>query len=187
MFLEHERVSCMNIVILESSPHKNGASNTLADYFIKGAEEAGHTVDVLDVAHMDIKPCMGCYAGKSEGHCRAHKDDMYLVEQALARTDMVVYVTPVYFYDMSAQLKLVIDRLHCFYGSLPRKKSLLLATAWRQDDEVMFYLRNLYNGMAEYLRYENLGAVMAKGCGSSETIHGSRYAKEAYQFGKNLK
>ena len=177
----------MDIVILESSPHKNGASNTLADYFVKGAGEAGHTVQVLDVACMDIKPCMGCYAGKSTGHCAAYKDDMCQVEQALAKTDMVVYVTPIYFYDMSAQLKLVIDRLHCFYGNLPGKKSLLLATAWRQDDEVMSYLRNLYNGMAEYLRYENLGAIMAKGCGSQETIHGSRYAEEAYQLGKNLK
>lgn len=177
----------MDIVVLESSPHKNGASNTLADYFIKGAEEVGHTVQALDVAHMDIKPCMGCYVGKNEGRCIARKDDMYQVEQALAKTDMVVYVTPVYFYDMSAQLKLVIDRLHCFYGNLSGKKSLLLATAWRQDNEVMSYLRSLYNGMAEYLRYENLGAVMARGCGSPETIHGSRYAEEAYQLGKSLK
>ena len=111
---------------------------------------------------------------------------MCQVEQALAETDMVVYVTPVYFYDMSAQLKLVIDRLHCFYANLPGKKSLLLATAWRQDDEVMSYLRNLYNGMAEYLRYENVGTVMAKGCGSPKSIHASRYAEEAYQLGKNL-
>ena len=176
----------MNIVLLESSPHKCGASNTLADYFIKGAREAGHTVCVLDVAHMNIKPCVGCFAGKNTGHCIGHDDDMCQVEQALAETDMVVYVTPVYFYDMSAQLKLVIDRLHCFYANLPGKKSLLLATAWRQDDEVMSYLRNLYNGMAEYLRYENVGTVMAKGCGSPESIHASRYAEEAYQLGKNL-
>ena len=177
----------MEIVVLESSPHKNGASNTLADYFIKGAEESGNTVRVMDVAHMDIKPCMGCFAGKKEGYCIAHKDDMYQIEQALAKTDMIVYVTPVYFYDMSAQLKLVVDRLHCIYGKLSGKKSLLLATAWRQDDEVMTYLRNLYIGMAEYLRYENLGAIMAKGCGSPETVHGSWDAEEAYQLGKNLK
>lgn len=176
----------MEIVVLESSPHKNGASNTLADYFIKGAVESGHTVRVLDVAHMNIKPCLGCFSGKNEGHCTTHKDDMYQVEQALAKTDMIVYVTPVYFYDMSAQLKLVVDRLHCIYGKLSGKKSLLLATAWRRDDEVMSYLRNLYTGLAEYLRYENLGVIMAKGCGSPETIHGSRYAEEAYQLGKNL-
>ena len=53
----------MKITILEGSPHKKGSSNLLAEQFIKGAEEAGHMISVLDVAHMDIHPCMGC------GHC----------------------------------------------------------------------------------------------------------------------
>ena len=176
----------MNILVLESSPHKDGASNTLAGYFIKGAKEAGHSVSILDVGHMSIMPCVGCYRGKSVGHCVFHKDDMYIVEQELINADMVVYVTPIYFYDMCAQLKLVIDRLHCFYGHLEGKKCLLLATAWRADDEVMVYLKNLYQGMAHYLHYENLGAIMAKGCGSPETIRRSLYVEEAYELGKSL-
>ena len=49
----------MNIVILKSSPNKNGASNTLADYFIRGAKEAGHTICELDVARMKVAPCIG--------------------------------------------------------------------------------------------------------------------------------
>lgn len=176
----------MKVVVLESSPHKNGASNTLASYFITGAKEAGHTISILDVAHMNIRPCVGCYQGKVNGHC-IMQDDMQQVERELMDTDMVVYVTPVYFYDMSAQLKQVIDRLHCFYGYMLGKKSLLLATAWREDDGVMSYLRNLYNGIADYLQYKNMGTIMARGCGSPETIHGSRYAKEAYEIGKTLK
>lgn len=175
----------MKIVVLESSPNKNGASNTLAGYFIEGAKEVGHTVCVLDVARMNIHPCVSCYRGKESGCC-VLKDDMKQVERELLSADMVVYVTPVYFYDMSAQLKLVIDRLHCFYANLSGKKSLLLATAWRGDDEVMFYLKSLYNGLARYLGYENLGVVMAKGCGNPDTIHNSPYAKEAYQLGKSI-
>ena len=100
---------------------------------------------------------------------------------------MVVYVTPIYFYGMTAQLKTVIDRLHCFYANLPGKKSLLLATAWREDEEVMRYLRSLYMALADYLRYENLGAIMAKGCGSPETIQNSIYAAEAYRLGRSLR
>lgn len=175
----------MKIAVLESSPNRNGASNTLAGYFIRGAEEAGHTVCVLDVAHMKLHPCVGCYQGKKSGGC-VLKDDMQKVELELLSADMVVYVTPVYFYDMSAQLKLVIDRLHCFYSNLPGKKSLLLATAWRGDDEVMFYLKSLYNALAQYLGYENLGTIMAKGCGSPELINSSPFAKEAYQLGKSI-
>lgn len=175
----------MKIVVLESSPNWNGASNTLAGYFIKGAKEAGHTVCVLDVAHMNIRPCSGCYLGKRVGHCIV-ADDMGQIENELYDADMIVYVTPIYFYDMSAQLKTAVDRLHCFYANLSGKKSLLLATAYRNDDEVMSYLDNLYQGIAKYLRYDNLGAIMAKGCGTSDAIRSSPYADEAYQLGKNL-
>ena len=57
----------MKIVILKSSPHKNGASNTLADFFTKGAEEAGHSICQLDVARMNIAPFLGVIAEKIQG------------------------------------------------------------------------------------------------------------------------
>lgn len=175
-----------NIAVLESSPHKNGASNTLADFFIRGAIEAGHTVQVIDVARLNIRPCQGCYQGKAGGHCIL-RDDMRQVEDALTSTDLVVYVTPIYFYGMSAQLKIVVDRLHCFYAKLRGKKSLLLATAWRTDDQVMIYLKSLYMGLVEYLGYQSLGTIMDRGCGSPETIRDSPYAVQAYNLGKSLK
>lgn len=50
----------MKIVVLEGSPNKKGSSNLLADCFRQGAEEAGHTVEIIDAAHADIHPCTGC-------------------------------------------------------------------------------------------------------------------------------
>lgn len=175
----------MKIVVLESSPNRNGASNTLAGYFIKGAEEAEHIVRVLDVAHMGIRPCTGCYRGKRMGHC-VLPDDMRTVEKEIYDANMVVYVTPIYFYDMSAQLKIVMDRMHCCYSNLRGKRSLLLATAYRSDDEVMYYLDTLYRGLARFLHYQDLGTIMAKGCGNPELVHDSSYAKQAYELGKSL-
>ena len=49
----------MKITVLQGSPHKNGSSNLLAEQFIKGAEENGHRVTVLDAAHMDLPPASG--------------------------------------------------------------------------------------------------------------------------------
>jgi len=49
----------MNILVIESSPHRRDSSNMLADDFIRGAGEAGHTVDVIDVAHGSMHPCLG--------------------------------------------------------------------------------------------------------------------------------
>ena len=50
----------MRIVILESSPNRHGSSNLLAERFAQGAQEAGHQVAFVDVAHADIHPCTGC-------------------------------------------------------------------------------------------------------------------------------
>ena len=50
----------MRIVVLEGSPNRHGSSNMLADEFIRGAKEAGHTVKVIDAAHADLHPCTGC-------------------------------------------------------------------------------------------------------------------------------
>lgn len=59
----------MKIIVLEGSPNKNGSSNLLAAEFIHGAEEAGHSVQVIDSAHGNIHPCTGCihcgYEGKA--------------------------------------------------------------------------------------------------------------------------
>lgn len=72
----------MKIVVLEGSPHKNGSSNLLAEQFIKGAARAGHKVTVLDVAHMDIHPCMCCENCGMNGPC-AWKDDVPEIWEAL--------------------------------------------------------------------------------------------------------
>ena len=65
----------MKIVVLEGSPNKHGSSNLLADEFIRGAQEAGHTVRVIDAAHSDIHPCTGCIHCGYEGPC-VQKDDV---------------------------------------------------------------------------------------------------------------
>lgn len=59
----------MKILVLESSPNRHGSSNMLAGEFIRGAEEVGHRVQVVDVAHADIHPCSGCVACGYEGPC----------------------------------------------------------------------------------------------------------------------
>ena len=52
----------MKILVIESSPHKHGSSNLLAGEFIRGAQEAGHSVSIFDAGHANLNPCMGCDA-----------------------------------------------------------------------------------------------------------------------------
>ena len=77
----------MKIIVLEGSPNQHGSSNMLADQFIRGVEEAGHTVKVIDAAHADIHPCIGCIHCGYEGPC-VQKDDVEQFRQDILEADM---------------------------------------------------------------------------------------------------
>lgn len=121
----------MRIVMLMGSPNEKGSSRMLVDSFRQGAKEAGHQVEMLDIAHANIHPCMGCIHCGYEGPC-AQKDDMAEIRSKILVADMIVFVTPLYYYGMTAQMKTMIDRFCAFNSSLQSKKmkSALLSVAW---------------------------------------------------------
>ena len=85
----------MRIAVLKGSPNVNGSSNMLADNFIKGAKEAGHEIVEIDAAHADISPCIGCVHCGYEGEC-VLSDDMDEFRKEILKSDMLVFVTPLY-------------------------------------------------------------------------------------------
>lgn len=177
----------MRIVVLEGSPHKKGSSNLLAEQFIKGAEEAGHSVTVLDAAHMDMHPCLGCEHCGMNGEC-VHKDDNHTIRDALLASDMVVFVTPIYYFGMSAQLKMVIDRFYSYTTRLSGKhlKAVLITAAWDSDKDVMPYTAEHYKKLCRYMNFENVGMVLGTGCGSPSMTQGTKHMKDAYDLGRTI-
>ena len=99
----------MRIAVLIGSPNKDGSSNLLAESFVGGAKEVGHSVQIIDAAHVNIHPCTGCIHCGYEGPC-VQRDDIESVKSAILEADMLVFVAPLYYYGMSAQLKTLIDR-----------------------------------------------------------------------------
>ena len=86
----------MKIIMLEGSPNRNGSSAMLAGEFAKGAEEAGHEVEMLPAAHSQISPCIGCVSCGYNGPC-VRKDDMEHIREKILGADMLVFVTPLYY------------------------------------------------------------------------------------------
>ncbi len=177
----------MNIVVLEGSPNKHGSSNILADEFISGAKEAGHSIDVIDVAHANIHPCTGCIHCGYEGPC-SQKDDVDIIRPQILAADMIVFVTPLYYYGMSAQLKTMIDRFCAFNSSIQRKhmKSALISAAWNADGWTFDSLMSQYKTLVRYLNFEDRGSVLGKGCGTPSMTRQSEYMKTAYELGRKL-
>ena len=77
----------MEITVLMGSPNKKGSTSILVDSFKRGAEESGHEVDVIDVCHADVNPCIGCVKCGYEGPC-VQRDDTRTIRAALLSADM---------------------------------------------------------------------------------------------------
>lgn len=177
----------MKIVILQGSPNKNGSTAILTKEFSRGAEEAGHEVQRIDVADLDVNPCTGCVACGYEGPC-VQQDDGQVLRLAILSADMIVFATPLYYYGMSAQLKTVVDRFCAYNSSITRKrmKSALLAVAWNSDDWTFNSLESHYRTLVRYLHFHDQGMVLGKGCGSPGMTKNTGYPEMAYQLGRSL-
>lgn len=108
------------VLILVGSPRVQGNTELLANAFAEGLrqqlDDAGaprHEVEILNVARMNIAHCIGCNTCFTrEGNACARHDDMDKVYAALARAEILVIASPVYFYGISSQMAACIDRLH---------------------------------------------------------------------------
>ena len=126
----------MKIVVINSSPHteKESTSRYLSQKFVEGAKSVGHEVFVFDAANEETNPCRGCGACGMDGPCIFNDAIETKLMPKMLEADLLCLVTPLYYYGMSAQLKMIIDRFYARTEKLHRKKSVMMATAWNSAD-----------------------------------------------------
>ncbi len=178
----------MKILVLQGSPNANGSTARLVAEFSRGAKEAGHTADIVDVAALNISPCTGCIACGYGGPC-AQSDDFDELREQILSSNMLVFATPLYYYGMTAQLKTVIDRFCAANPDITGKhfKSALLTVAWNADSWTFDALEAHYNTLVRYLSMQDCGRVLGRGCGTPATTARSPYMREAYELGRSLR
>ncbi len=176
----------MKILVLTGSPRKNGNSNTLAENFIKGAKEAGHSIVRFDAAFKNVHPCTGCNSCGMNGPC-IFKDDFEFVREHIVDADMVVFATPMYYFGISAQLKAVIDRFYAINVQIHRpKKAALLMTYANTSAQEAEPIKSHYKTLLNYLGWEDCGQIVASGVWPVGAINNTTYPKQAYELGKSL-
>ena len=150
----------MKILVLNGSPRPKGNTAEMVAVFKDAAEKAGHTVDAVDVCKMDIKGCLACeYChGKGQGTC-VQKDDMQKIYELLKDTEMLVLAAPIYYHNISGQLKCVIDRFYsALYPTAPKtlKKAAMFLSSG--DDDMFVGAKFSYDGdFLGYLGLEGMG------------------------------
>jgi multimeric flavodoxin WrbA len=104
----------MMVVGIYGSPRKAGNTDLMLDAFLEGAQAAGGNVDRIYARDLDIRGCLGCGHCDKAGIC-IQKDDMQRVYPLLEEAQRIVVASPVYFYGITAQLKLLVDRAQAPY------------------------------------------------------------------------
>jgi len=178
----------MKITVISSSPRKEGTTALLVQEFIKGAKEAGHDVYRFDSAFEKIAPCSACEKCNGSTVC-VHDDSMEKLYPELLATDCMVFATPLYYFGMSAQLKLTIDRLYAITGKIKetKRKAVLMATAWEPSNtKSMKALAEHYKTIIDWFNCTDAGIILAGECGTREAIEKTEYPDQAYQLGKRI-
>ncbi len=172
----------MKILVLNGSPHLDGATSDMVNAFAEGAREAGHTVKEIRVAQRNIRGCMACEFchQKEQGVC-VQKDDMQEIYPELLTADMVVFASPVYYFTLSAQLQAVIHRTYAI-GIPENVKKVALILSSGSKFVYGAAITEYFQGIVEYWGVENAGIFTANG----KENKSEQKRQELYAFGKRL-
>lgn len=176
-----------NILILSSSPRRGGNSDILCDEFLRGAREAGHTVEKIFLRDKTINYCTGCSTCSLHGKPCPQKDDMPEILDKMIAADIIVMATPVYFYTMSAQMKTLIDRCCGLYTQITGKEFYFIVAAAENEQQKMERTIDTFQGFLDCLEDATImGVVYGLGAWQVGEIKGNRAFTEAYVMGKEI-
>jgi multimeric flavodoxin WrbA len=188
-----KKKSMKKVLVLLGSPRKNGNSAILAESIIKGAKSVGAKAEILFIHGMTIASCKSCYAcqkPKSKG-CSI-KDDMQSIYKKLLEADAWVIASPVYWFTMSAQTKLWMDR--CF-ALLPIAKEafagkrIAIAMSYGDTDPFKSGCVNALRTFQDAYGYVQaciVGHVYGSAMAEGEIIKNKALLKEAEELGRQL-
>jgi len=176
-----------NILILSGSPRKNGNTDRLVAAFKESAEAEGKSVTVFRTADLTIAACLGCsHCADGNGNC-VHKDDMGAILDVFRTADAVVFASPVYWFSVSAQLKLAIDRTNAVPSDKTSIKrcALLLPFADESEDTANGAIV-MYGYMLEYREWEDAGMIIVPGVEAKGDIDGREELELARRLAREI-
>lgn len=179
------------ILVLTASPRKHGNSDKLAEAWIDGACQAGHSVEKFATAFMKIGGCTACNTCWSTDTACTVKDDFNKLEPYLESCEVLVLASPLYWFSYPAQVKGVIDRLYAYSGTggprpLAIKESVLLICGEDTDHETYRGTVEQYRKIAGFLNWEDRGVLQVGGMNGKNDIDGTWALSRAGEMGREI-
>ena len=175
------------VVVISTSMRAGSNSQFLAEKFAEGAKAAGNEIEFISLRGKDIKFCMGCLACQKLGACII-KDDVPAIMENVLNADVVCWTTPIYYYEMSGQMKTLIDRMNAMYPKDYKFRDVyLLATATENEEETPKRAETGLTGWIDcYPKSHLAGTLFCGGVTMPNDIKNNSKLQEAYELGKNV-
>jgi multimeric flavodoxin WrbA len=179
------------VLVIKGSPRENGNSSILADKAGDGARAAGAEVESFSLHRMDIRPCDACDTCQETGVC-VLKDDMQLLYPKLQHAEAIIIASPIYWFTMSAQTKLFIDRwyaLESTKGNALRGKQFGILLTYGDSDPYKSGAINAIRTFQDMLRYIGgniTGMVYGTAMDIGDVQKQPELIEQAYNLGKKL-
>lgn len=188
------------ILVIQGGGRPKGNTAQLVASFVKGVENAGHSVETISLNKTEVKGCLGCNACRYGKPC-IQKDGFNDLVPKIKSADCIVFASPLLFWTISSKLKAFIERFYCIaeedpnpplgrYEKYPIRDSALLMTSadnffWTFEQAVSYYQFAIVN----YIGFHDRGMLLAGGCGDTNgkpQIDKTEYLEKAYEFGKHI-
>jgi multimeric flavodoxin WrbA len=171
----------MKVVALLGSPRPKGNSAILARKFLARAEEAGYKPVVHELGALNYKGCVACYACKTDREDCVLRDDLSRVLADVAAADLLVLATPVYFGDVTSQLKGFIDRTFSYFTPeyrtsptpsrlTPGKKLIFIQTQGNPDETFFADIFPKYAGFLKRNSFGEAHLIRARGLSAPDDV-----------------
>ncbi len=176
------------VLVITTSLRINSNSDRLAEKLIKGADDAGHDVEHISLKDKDIRFCKGCLACQKTQKC-VIKDDAVEIAEKVKNADTLVFATPIYYYEMSGQMKTLLDRCNPLYTTDYKFRNVYMLSTATEDEE--YVPEKAISGLQGWVDcFEKAELVDSLFCGgisdAGEADNHQEQLAEAYEFGKKL-
>lgn len=176
------------ILIINSSFRKNGNSNHLSTEFSKGVIDAGNMVETISLSEKKIGFCTGCLVCQKTSLCIL-KDDMSEIIEKIRLADVIVFVTPIYFYEMTGQMKTLLDRTNPLFSSEYSFRDIyLIATSADDSKEAMEgAIKGLQGWISCFEKSRLVNIIFGTGLDKKDEIKAhKKLLLDAYMLGKSI-
>ncbi|GFI62011.1 2-amino-4-deoxychorismate dehydrogenase [Clostridiales bacterium] len=182
-------MSGKNILIITGSPRVDGNSDRLADAFIDGAVYAENNVVRFDAGRMNIGGCKACDTCFTKRAACSVSNGFNTIAAEIEKSDVIVFVTPMYWFSFTSQIKDVIDKFYSFSRAgkdISGKESILIVCGGTADKGDFEGIITTYNLILNHLKWENLGVLTVPNVNEKGEVKATGALEKAEEMGKNI-